>query len=716
MTIVGGFVLSVFMSLGSARAEEGMWLPHALPPEVVAAMQSMGLELSAGGLYAHSGPSLHRAVVNVGNVGSGSVVSERGLVLTNHHVIYDHLQRISNPGNDLLSEGYWAASLEGEIPLNGLSVSFLIRIEDVTERVDSLQRSWEEEHGNTMRQRQLQRELGREITDGTHYRARLASFFEGSRQLLFVYEVFDDVRLVGAPPSSIGKFGGDTDNFIWPRHAGDFAFIRVYAGPGNLPAAYGPANAPFETDVFFELDIGGIAEGDFSMTLGYPGSTRRYVSAAEVEELLETGLPARILSREKRLPIIERAMLDNDTLRLHYASDFFNASNGLKLALGQYEQMRIHNVAAKKQEREERFRQWMYQDSLRLQNYGKALDMIREAVEGRRHTLFAHSLLNESLLMGTQVYVAGIRASIFGRIFDREDPSREEILEAAAGFGEKQQDFYREYPASIDLEVVIAMMELLKKQLDTSYLPGVFAHVDTAFGGDTETFARHMFANSFVTDRERFDAFMANPDAAVLAADPAIMYAESIYDKAIELRDLNHRFNDVYREGRRTWVLGLKEMAGGSPMYPDANFTMRLSYGRVLGYSPADAVSYSHYTTLRGVMEKEDPGHHEFVVPPLLRNLYEEADYGIYGSGGEMPVNFISGNDITGGNSGSPVLNGSGRISGLVFCGNWESLNGDVIYLEESNRAINVDIRYVLLITDRYARADHIMNELVLFR
>ena len=695
-----------------AQADEGMWLLPHIREHNLEAMQLLGFQLDAEDIYSPGETGIYSAVVNVGNVGSGSVVSNRGLVLTNHHVVYDHLQRISTLDNDILTDGFWAGSLEEEIPLRGLTASFLREISDVSDVVAARIAAHREEHGEDPTMRLINRQITREATAGTHFQAYVMSFFRGTKQLLFVYEVFEDIRLVGAPPSSIGKFGGDTDNFMWPRHTGDFAYIRIYAGDENLPAAYNEYNQPYLPLHFLALDGGGVQDGDFAMTLGYPGSSQRYISSFAVEELLHVTLPARILAREKRLDIIHDAMLADDEVRLNYAATVFNSANGLKLAQGQYEQLSKNDVADIKRAEEKTIAAWLSDQPDGAVEYMEALSKLQYATGNRQETLFAHQLLNESLLMGTEIYVAGIRASIFGRIYEDDAPGEAEVTRALERLHNSQSGFYDAYSPETDREVTKAMLRLVREQLDEAYLPGIFNHIDLFFDGCSDRFSDHMFDHSFLADKHRFQAFLDNPDPIVLREDPVIRYAMSVYDKAIELRDQNNALNPLYAQGQDIYLETYRQFMADTPLYPDANFTMRMSYGTVSGYSPRDAVYYDYYTTLDGVFEKEDPDHHEFVVPQRLHTLNEAGGFEPYGQGGVMPVAFISNNDITGGNSGSPVLNAHGQVSGLVFCGSWESLNNNVIYTDETNRSINVDIRYVLFITDRFARSSHIMEEL----
>ncbi len=705
------FLLLKFTVFSCLLADEGMWLLPYVKDYNMETLKAMGLELDAEDIYNPGQPSLFMSIVNVGNAGTGSVVSPEGLVLTNHHVVYDHLQRISTLENDYLTHGFWADSRESEIPLPGLTVSFLRNILNVTDYV-LVRQAEEEALEDGLSMRQIYREVTRDFASDSRLQAYVMSFFQGTKFLLFEYEIFEDVRLVGAPPSSIGKFGGDQDNFIWPRHSGDFAFIRVYSGADNMPARYESTNRAYTSGHHLSMNPGGIQEGDFSMVLGYPGSTQRYITSREVEEMLRVSLPARIAAREIKLAIWWEAMLADEKVRLDYASSHFNSSNGLKLAQGQYEQLLKHDVAAQKRMEEKAFKNWLSDDPGREARYGEALGTLNHAMDGREKTLFAHQLLNEALLMGTEIYVMGIRANIFGRNFEGDDPG--EFQEAAQSFRQRQSGFYEAYSPETDRRVVSAMLHLLRDSLDAGSLPALFDVISNEHNGVIDSYVDHLFSQSIFTHSQRFHAFMDDPNKDVLMNDPLIAFSVSIYDKAIELRDVNHEYNDIYRNGQGLFMEGLREMAGNEPLYPDANFTMRLNYGRVASYSPTDAVHYDYLSTLRGVIEKENPDHPDFVVPQKLKQLYQDKDFGSYAEGNRMPLAFITDNDIVGGNSGSPVLNARGEIIGLVFCGSWESLAGSVAFLEKKSRAINVDIRYVLFIVDKFADSEHILQELEL--
>ncbi len=704
------FVLLAFLLIHNFhRADEGMWLLPKIDNYNIEKIQSLGGRITAEEIFSNKKSSLSDAVVNVGNVGSGSVVSPQGLVLTNHHVIYDHIQRISTTDNDYLKEGFWASSLDDEIPAEGLTVTFLKKILDVTEEVQ-LEVRTREEQGDPVSMRAIGRDISSAYTKDNGYQGFLSNHFRGDKYYLYVYEVFTDIRFAGFPPSSVGKFGGLQDNFRWPRHTGDFGFIRVYADQDGRPADYSKDNVPLEADRYLEIEAGGVSESDFAMVMGYPGSSQRYLTSSQIEDQMKVTHPGRIAARSRRLDIIREAMRNDDEVRIKYASKYFNSANGMQLSKGQLEQLERHDVPAMKQAEEKEFMEWVRECPDRYEKFGGVLEMIRQSVEEKRETAYAHHLLNEALLMGTEIYVAGIRANVFLRNLS-EDMSRNELLEASEGFYDRQKNFFQDYSKSVDQRVVAKMMNLVRDKLPAHHLPEIFQYADEEFGGDYSLFAEALFQNSVFTCPDRLADFCFNPDLTDISDDLLIRYSVSIYEKAIELRNINNDLSEGEREGSRMYMKALREKYDGKPMYPDANFTMRMTYGNVLGYSPQDAVYKGYKTYLGGVIEKRDPDDSDFRVPEKLVELYNKARFGKYGND-RMPVNFITNNDITGGNSGSPVVDHDGKLVGVAFCGNWESLAADVVFLPEQSRAINVDIRYVLFITDKLAGSSHIMQEL----
>lgn len=706
------FLIIILLTSAAVKADEGMWLLPRLGQYNIDKMQQMGLRLSAEEIFSNYETSLKDAVVNVGNIGTGSVISPKGLVITNHHVIYDYIQKLSTPENDLLTEGFWAGNYQEEIPAPGLTITFLHQIIDVTSEVKAEIAATEARGGNVSMMI-IGRRIAAQKTRGTTMHGFLSPVYHGEMYYLYLYETFNDIRLVGAPPSSIGKFGGDTDNFVWPRHTGDFGFIRIYASADGKPADYSADNVPFEPKHYLKVSAEGIRENDFTLVMGYPGSTQRYLASSQVEDLMQITHPGRVLARGKRLEIIMNDMLADDNVRLKYAAKHFTSSNGYKFSEGQLDQLQRWDVLSLVEQQENEFMQWVGSDPLRLEKYGNVLEQIRASVESKRRTAYAHHLLNESLMMGTELYVAGIRASVFKNNAAKEAGSRKQLKEIARNrLLDRQRSFYQDYHAPTDQKVVAAMMKTLKQELDADDLPDIYQYIEKKYGGNIDGFVQELFATSMLVNTQRLEKFLRRPSVKKLEKDLAVRYAESIYQKAIALRNINNELGEGEKLGSRLYLQALREMNQGQPMYPDANFTMRLTYGKVQGYSSRNAVFYKPFSTLSGVAQKHIPGDYEFEAPQKLLDLYQRADFGPYAAGNSMPVNFLSDNDITGGNSGSPVMNSQGHLIGLAFDGNWESLAGEVIFLPEINRSINVDIRYVLFVVDKFAGADHILREI----
>ncbi len=705
------FLISfVFVFNLSLRADEGMWLLPLLEKLNMGKMTELGLELTAEEIYSINQSSLKDAIVIFGGGCTGEIVSDQGLLLTNHHCGYGRIQAHSTTEHNYLRDGFWAMSKEDELANPGLGVVFLVRIEDVSERVNTELNENMSEKERSQKAREVGGLIQKEATDGNHYTARVQSFFGGNNYYLLVYESYKDVRLVGAPPSSIGKYGHDTDNWEWPRHTGDFSVFRVYMSPDGEPAEYSEENIPLKPKHFLPVSNKGIKKDDFAMILGYPGGTQRYMTSYGIEEVLTITHPNRIKIRGLRQDILLEDMLADEKVRIQYASKFSGSSNYWKFSIGQSQGLERLNVKESKQKTEQQFTDWVNAGSQRKEKYGETLDLIKNSIDGRKEYTNATQYYSECLLRGSEIISFASRTTRLHKALEEEN--EENIQKAVASLKNSGPRFFKDYNAPTDRKVVKAMMKLFAEDVPLQYQPEIFNTIRTKYKGDYSKFVDKMFDKSIFDNETAFNAFLENPSLKVLDKDLAYQVATSTYEKYMELRKKSSEFGENLGKGRRLFIAGLREMDPAIVAYPDANFTMRLSYGSVNGYDPRDAVHYKYSTELKGVMEKEDPDNFEFEVDPKLKDLYNEKDYGPYGDGNIMPVCFLTNNDITGGNSGSPVINGKGELLGLAFDGNWEAMSGDIAFEPDLQRTIVVDIRYVLFIMDKLAGAKHLVDEM----
>ena len=680
----------------SAAADEGMWMLPYLQKMNAKDMKARGCKLSAEEIYSMNNSSLKDAIVIFGGGCTGEIVSPDGLLFTNHHCGYGSIQALSSVEHDYLKNGFWAMSRAEEIPAPGLNVRFIRKIVDVTSDVlgavpdiaGGEERSrLVAEHAEAVKSRFEAENPGMEIS--------VKPFFGGNQFFAFVIEVFSDVRLVGTPPTSIGKFGGDTDNWMWPRHTGDFSIFRVYAGPDNKPADYAPENRPYKAEKFLKVSLNGYDEADFAMIMGFPGSTQRYMTSYEIDRMLEVENPQRIFIRGERQAILKEDMAASDKVRIQYASKYAQSSNYWKNSIGMSRGIKRLDVKGRKQEQEAAFRAWAAKNTLPTEGYVDALDKIRESVEETLPSYASLQYLQEAFLRAVEILTpARYSGSLKGA----------ELEKALKGF-------YKDYNMPTDRRVAKRMFRIVKE--NCKELPSVFAEViDKRFGGDTDAYVDYLYDNSVFADEQR--ALAAVASGKELKEDPAAVLSESIVGKMRELSKAQKEGRQKYADGHRLYIAGLMRMQPKKAWASDANFTIRLTYGRILPYNPADGIRYNYYTTLKGVMEKENPENPtEFTVPAKLKELYAAKDFGRYANAkGELPTCFLADCDITGGNSGSPVLNAKGSLIGLAFDGNWEAMSGDVAFEPELQRTIAVDVRYVLFVIDKFAGAGWLLDEL----
>jgi hypothetical protein len=707
--LAGGLFLIGLMSL---KADEGMWLLSLLEKLNIDKMTSMGLKLSAEDIYSINHSSLKDAVVIFGWGCTGTIVSGEGLLLTNHHCGFDAIQNHSSVEHDYLKDGFWAMTREEELPNPGLTATFLIRIEDVTRRILGNMNDTLPEKRRSEEVKRISTEIIREATEGNHYRALVKSYFNGNSYYLLVYEEYRDVRLVGTPPSAIGKFGYDTDNWMWPRHTGDFSVFRVYAGPDGKPAEYSSLNIPLKPKYFFPVSLRGYNEGDFTMIIGYPGNTERYMTSFEVKELMEVTHPNRIAIRGLRQDILMKDMQADEAINIKYASKYSSSSNYWKFSIGQSKGLKALKIYDKKQQLEKEFNTWLNEDEGRKAKYGEAMKLISEAVAARRPYQHALQYTQECLFNGAEIIgFAGKTKGLYNALL-KEPDNRQLIDSLVAELKTLGDEFYREYSVSTDRKVTPALLKLFYENVPASFRPAFFSVIQSKYKGNIDRYCVGLFNRSVFSSPFRFNTFLQEPSRKTLEKDMAFVAALTTQEKYRELYQIRAQYNLNYEKGQRLYIAGLIEMQEDRIFYPDANSTMRLTYGSVQDYFPRDAVHYDYYTTLDGIMQKEDPSNWEFVVPEKLKDLFARKDYGRYGEKDRMPACFITNNDITGGNSGSPVLNAEGALIGLAFDGNWEAMTGDVMFEPELQRCICVDIRYVLFIMDKYAGAAQLVDEM----
>jgi len=690
-----------------------MWLLPLIEKLNIGTMTQLGLKLSAEDIYSLNKACLKDAVVIFGGGCTGEIVSSQGLILTNHHCGYSSIQSHSSVDHDYLKDGFWAKTKEDELPNQGLSVTFLVRIEDVTDQVLANVKPGMSETDRNAAISDARSAIEKKASEGNNYRNSVSSFYGGNNFYLLVYERYNDVRLVGAPPSSIGKFGDDTDNWEWPRHTGDFSVFRVYSAPDGKPASYSKDNIPLKPKYWLPISLKDLNKGDFSMILGYPGGTQRYYTSYQVGEIMNITNPNRIKIRGIKQEIWMKDMNSSEKTRIQYSSKYYGSSNYWKYSIGQNNQLKNLNVMAKKQAIEAQFNTWVNADPDRKAKYGESLNMIKSAIEGRAEYQNALQYLSEciqgcELLQFNQVATGLITALKSG------DNSK--IADAVKQVKDNIGDLYKDYSAPTDLKSMKAMLNLYRADVPAKFHPDFYKNVvDKKFKGNIDKFVDNMFAKSVFASEAKLTAFLDKPVLKTLENDPVVLTYTSIRTVAMDISKERSKFDDNLNIGNRLWVAALREMTPEKTLYPDANFSMRLTYGTVQDYDPKDAVTYKYYTTLQGVVDKYIPGNYEFDVPQRLIDLNNKKEYGRYASSkGYMPVCFLTTNDITGGNSGSPVMNGNGELIGLAFDGNWEAMSGDVTYEPALQRCIVVDIRYVLWIMDIYSGAKNLVDEMTI--
>lgn len=696
---------------GLVRADEGMWLPLFIDRLNYVDMQRMGLKLTAEEIYSVNQSSLKDAIVIFGNGCTGEMISSQGLLLTNHHCGYGAIQSKSTVEHDYLTQGFWAMSNQEEIPIQGLTVRFLVRIEDVSQKVLSQLSGQMTEEERIKKIKEISETLQKEATTGNGYDAVVKSFFEGNEFYLFVYQTYKDIRLAGAPPSSIGKFGADTDNWMWPRHTGDFSMFRVYTAPDGSPAVYSDKNVPLKPKYSLPVSIKGIRNNDFTMILGYPGTTERYLTSYGIDFYVKESYPPRIEIRGKKLEIMRAGMDASDEVRIKYASKYAGISNYWKKYIGTLKALDKLKVADKKRQQEQAFMKWAEADNSRSEKYKQVMTQIMVAYADMKQTNLARIYYTEAIT-GCEAMSFSKRFVDLQKMLIEKTHDTAKINKNIAEMRKASEKFYKDYSLLTDMQLTEAMLGMYYKNVAQEQQPQYFINLVGKYKFDFAKLSASLFSKTIFKSKESVDAFLNKPGLKTLESDPLFRLMNAFTDSYNALSKSWNDASNSLTAAKRLLIAGFREMDPNAKYYPDANQTMRLTYGKVMDYYPSDAVHYKYYTTLEGVMQKEDSSSWEFVVSPKLKALYQAKDYGEYGENGVMKTCFISNNDITGGNSGSPVLDGNGCLVGLAFDGNWEALSGDICFEPELQRTINVDIRYVLFIIDKFAGAKNLISEM----
>ena len=723
MKKIAKVLIAFLLFIGTVQkssADEGMWLPFLLGGETYKNMQECGIRLTPEQIYSVNQSSIKDAIVALGGgFCTGEIISSQGLMLTNHHCGYDAIQQNSTTEHDYLSDGFWAMNKSEEIPAE-FSVWFLDKMKDVTDMVlDSVTSEMtEDQRSNAIRKAISRIKEKASEGKGDEFAVQVKPFYYGNFYYMFTYNIFNDVRLVGAPPSSIGKYGGDTDNWMWPRHTGDFSMFRIYSDKDNNPAGYSEDNIPYTPKHSLPVSTAGVKEGDYAMILGYPGSTDRFLTSLGVQQAVEIEQPARVKVRRMKLDIMEEGMNKEQKIRIQYASKHARVSNYWKYFIGQSEQLVRNNVFAKKEKIEKDFLTWASKSEDRKLMYGSAIELVHKSKKASQDFIIPNVYFMEAIYQGPELF--GFLINNFGSrsamAAALNSGDQKEIQNAKDALLEKADEFYKNYNQEIDQNLMAAMLKVYNDDVPSSFHPEALSDLAKKYKNNFEKFAEKYYSKSPFVSKIKFASWLDSKlSKEALEKDAVYSLANSflqLYIQSIMMPSI--AFESDFNKGMRLFVDGLNKM--GYNKASDANSTMRVTYGNVLPYDAKDGVTFKHYTTMKGVMEKEvmtDDKNHEFYVPNRLKKLHQAKDYGPYANeDGILPVCFLSNNDITGGNSGSPVINADGELIGTAFDGNWEAMSGDIYFEPNIQRTISVDIRYTLFIIDKYAGAGHLIKEM----
>jgi hypothetical protein len=708
-------VISLLFCSSYSRADEGMWFPQLLQQLNIADMQLRGLKITAADIYSVNKSSLKDAIVLFGGGCTGEIISKQGLLLTNHHCGFGEIQSHSTLEHNYLKDGFWAQSIKDELPCPGLSVSFIISINDVTAQFNEVLKEGMTEQVRNEKIKELAAIIEKKAVEGTQYEAKVRQFFSGNEFYLITSETFKDVRMVGAPPSSIGKFGGDTDNWMWPRHTGDFSLFRIYANKENKPADYNEENVPFVPRAALTINIGGVNEGDFTMVYGFPGRTQEYISSYAEEMTLRTTNPERIKVRTEKLRIMDNAMRSSEQLHIQYAAKQSSVSNGWKKWQGESKGLTESKGLEKKEMFEVEFNSWLNSSPLQKQKYGQVLPSLKTLYSSNRPYISANNYYSEAaygveLLTYSLNFQSLVDLSAAKQIDNNKlETEKNKLFNTIA-------DFYRDYNMATDKQFFQSLLLMFDKNVPDSLKPIYFVEQRKKYHGDFAKWSDDVYSKTIFSDSVTINKFLKSykpgmakkimNDPAYKLMDPIASYYKSVIATKVNGMSLElGRLNRLYMAAQR-------EMNSSKKYYPDANSTLRVAYGNVKSYFPRDGVKYNYYTTLDGIMEKYIKGSEEFDMAPKLLDLYQRKDFGPYAFNGTVPVAFIATNHTTGGNSGSPVLNAYGQLIGTNFDRVWEGTMSDILFNPEICRNITLDIRYTLFVIDKYGEAKRLIKEM----
>ena len=713
------FAFAMVLIFSQVYAKEGMWIPLLLEKQNIGEMQERGFRLTAEDIYSINESSMKDAIVIFGGGCTGELISDKGLLMTNHHCGYSAIQKHSSVENDYLTHGFWAMSQDEELPNEKLTVTFLRRMEDVT---DSVLKDVDEKSSMLQQNKIIRSNIDKIVkssTEGTHFTALVEPFFQGNQYFIFIYEEFTDVRLVGAPPSAIGKFGGDTDNWMWPRHTGDFSLFRIYADADNQPADFSPDNVPYQPKHHFPISLKGVEEGDFTMIFGYPGSTAQYVPSYHISMLTEVLYPQLIDVRTQKLNVYKHYMEMDAATRIQYASKSASVSNAWKRWRGEIRGLEILDAVHKKQEGEESFQQWVMTQKDREDKWGTLLSSYKEVYAHFSDYNLARNLMLE--LIGRNglemVQLAGHYGALVS-LLDQKEVDEKKVVETVQELQDRTNRHFKDYSIDIDSEVSPELLIAYRDNSSKEFHPSVYQKINSKYKGDVYSYMKKVFNKSIFSNQKQLISLLNNPSQKnfrKVKKDPAFLLYEELAEVYYgQISDGYRTYNAQLDSLNRIYMQALMAFDSTKNFYPDANFTLRVGYGQVKGYKARDAVYYDYFTTLDGIMEKNDPDIYDYRVPERLKELYELKDYGRYEVNGSVPVCFIATNHTTGGNSGSPVINANGELIGVNFDRAWEGVMSDLMFNPDQCRNISIDIRYALFIIDKFAGAGYLLDEMTL--